>query len=393
MITLRDVKVMKPGSREWDQGTGAVPGFHARRQEGEAITYMLKYHVHGQARWLTIGRHGAPWTPDTARNEARRLLGLVAAGGDPAGAKAAVKSAPTIGDLAARFLTEHVEAKRKPRTAREYQQLFERTILPTPAKRRVADVTRQDVAKLHHSKRATPIEANRALAVLSVLCTFAERVGLRPDGSNPCRHVERFKEAKRERFLSAEELARLDGTLAAWEGSPYALAGIKLLIFTGARLSEVLCLEWEWINWERGEARLPDSKTGAKTLHLPLPALAVLEGLPRLEGVPYVLGAKRSTTFIEAPWRRIREAAGLGDVCLHDLRHSFASVAAADGMSLPIIGKMLGHSQAATTQRYAHLASDPVAAAAATSRPLCRASRAPRWCHCAGSEPVAVRAD
>src|SRR5262249_47675229 len=135
---------------------------------------------------------------------------------------------------------------------------------------------------------------------------------------------------------------------------------------TGARLGEVLGLRWEWIDTETGEARLPDSKTGAKTLYLPPPALEVLVRLPRIEGEPHVLGGRRSTTFIEAPWRRIRAAAGLPDVRLHDLRHAFASVAASAGMGLPIIGKMLGHTQAQTTQRYAHLASDPVKAAAAT---------------------------
>lgn len=197
-----------------------------------------------------------------------------------------------------------------------------------------------------------------------MLFTFAERQGERPDGSNPCRHVERFPQQRRERFLCAEELARLGDTLASYKGSPYHPATIKLLVFTGARLSEVLGLRWDWVSLERGEARLPDSKTGAKTIHLPPPALEVLSGLPRIEGNPYVLGGRRSTTFIEKPWRAIRVAAGLDDVRLHDLRHAFASVAASAGMGLPIIGKMLGHTQAQTTQRYAHLASDPVKAAA-----------------------------
>jgi len=366
MINLSVVKAMQPGSREWDKGTGAVSGFHARRQKGDAITYMLKYHVGGRARWHTIGRHGAPWTPDTARNEARRLLGFVAAGGDPAGVKAAVKATPTLADLAARFLAEHAEAKRKASTAKEYRRLLDHVILPALGKRKAADVIRADVARFHHSRRDTPIEANRALALLSTVFNWAERVGERPDGSNPCRHVERFPQRPRERFLSAGELARLGEALAAWPGSPYAGAAIKLLVFTGARLGEILGLEWDWVALERGEARLPDSKTGAKTLHLPPPALEVLAGLPRLEGVPYVLGAKRGTTFVEEPWRRLRAAAGLDDVRLHDLRHSFASIAVAGGMGLPIIGKMLGHTQASTTQRYAHLASDPVKAAAAT---------------------------
>jgi integrase len=191
---------------------------------------------------------------------------------------------------------------------------------------------------------------------------------LRPDGSNPCRHVEKFGERKRERMLSPAELARLGEALAAYDGSPYAVAAVNLLVFTGARLGEVLGLQWEWIDFERGEARLPDSKTGAKTLHLPPPARAVLADLPRLDGNPYVIaGAKEGAALVnlEKPWRAIRKAAGLDDVRLHDLRHAFASVAASSGMGLPIIGKMLGHTQAATTARYAHLASDPVKAAAA----------------------------
>jgi len=363
-IGLREVRALGLGEIVWDSG---LPGFAARRQRGDAVSYVLKYRTNSgrQQRWHTIGRHGAPWTPETARAEALRVLGEVARGADPAGAKAAAKAAPTVTELAARFLAEHAEAKRKPRTAREYRRLFEKVIVPVLGQRRVADVTRQDIARLHHAKRATPTEANRTLALLSVLFTFAERQGERPDGSNPCRHVERFPQRRRERFLSPDELARLGDTLATYRRSPYHPATIKLLVFTGARLSEVLGLQWDWVNLERGEARLPDSKTGAKTIHLPPPALEVLAGLPRLEGNPYVLGGRRSTTFIEKPWRAIREAAGLADVRLHDLRHAFASVAASAGMGLPIIGKMLGHTQAQTTQRYAHLASDPVKAAAA----------------------------
>jgi integrase len=362
-IGLREVRALGPGETIWD---ATVPGFGARRQTGPAVSYFLKYrNEDSRQRWHSIGRHGAPWTPETARAEAKRLLGAVAAGGDPASERSARKQALVVAELAAQFLKEHVETKRKPRTAREYRRLMENIIVPTLGRRRVRDVTRQDIAQVHHSRRAAPIEANRILALMSVLFTFAERQGERPDGSNPCRHVERFPQRRRERFLSADELARLGDTLTAYRGSPYHPATIKLLVFTGARLSEVLGLQWDWISLERGEARLPDSKTGAKTIHLPPPALEVPAGTARVEGNPYVLGARRSTTFIEKPWRVIRQAARLTDVRLHDLRHAFASVAASAGMGLPIIGKMLGHTQAQTTQRYAHLASDPVKAAAA----------------------------
>jgi integrase len=218
------------------------------------------------------------------------------------------------------------------------------------------------------TRPAAPYQANRLLAVLSKMFNLAERWGLRPDGSNPCRHVEKFAERKRERMLSPAELARLGDALNSYDGSPYVAGAVKLLVFTGARLGEVLGLQWAWIEFERGEACLPDSKTGAKTLHLPPPALAVLAKLPRLDGNPFVIaGAKAGAALVnlEKPWRAIRKTAGLDDVRLHDLRHAFASVAASSGMGLPIIGKMLGHTQAATTNRYAHLASDPVKAAAA----------------------------
>jgi integrase len=373
-ITKRAVDALRPAAdgRElvlWDID---LAGFGVRVQRGGAKTYILKYRAgKGRAaplRKLTIGKHGSPWTPDQARAEAKRLSGLVAHGKDPADARASAKAAPTVADLAQRFLVEHAEAKRKASTAAEYRRLLEKVILPALGMRKVADLTRAEINKLHHANRSTPYQANRTLAVMSKMMSLSEQLGLRPDNSNPCRNVEKFAERKRERFLSADELSRLGDVLTRYDGSPYYAAAIKLLVFTGARLGEVLGLQWQWIDFERGETRLPDSKTGAKTIHLPPPALAVLADLRRVEGNPYVIvGGVASAALVnlEKPWRAIRKAAGLEDVRLHDLRHAFASVAAASGMGLPIIGKMLGHSQAQTTQRYAHLASDPVKAAAA----------------------------
>jgi integrase len=367
-ITNRAVEALRPGETLKD---AKLSGFQARARQG-ATSYSVLYRAgRGRAapqKRYTIGPHGSPWTATTARDKAKLVLGEVAHGKDPARARAEEKAAPLVADLAAKFLAEEVETKCKASTAREYRRLLNRIVLPELGKKRVADVTRQDIQKFHHAHRAAPGEANMALTVASIMFNFAERIEWRPSGSNPCRHIERYRRRRYERFLSADELGRLGAVLAAFDGAPYAVAAIRLLIFTGARRSEVLGLRWDWIDFERGEARLPDSKTGAKTLHLPPPAVAVLAELPRVEGNPHVIvGGKPGAALanLEKPWRSIRKASGLDDVRLHDLRHGFASVAVASGMGLPIIGKMLGHSQPATTARYAHLASDPVKAAAA----------------------------
>jgi integrase len=372
-ITKRLVDKLGPGAFAWDNGFGV------KATDGGAKVYVVSYRTGRRKRRYTIGRHGAPWTPDSARKEANRLLALVAAGVDPMAAKATARGAATVRELTERFMTEHVAAKRKPSTARLYRGLLDRIILPALGGRTITDVTRADVAALHHRRRATPIDANRALLLVSKLMNFAERLGLRPDGSNPARHVERFRERRRERYLTTAEFQRLGDALAtaavgvALPGhaepaalSPTALAAIKLLIFTGARRGEILSLRWEHVDLEHGCLRLPDSKTGAKLVMLNAPAAAVLAGLPHVEKNPYVLpGVRRGQHLVNVTetWHIVRDLAGLKDVRLHDLRHSHASVGAEAGLSLPMIGALLGHTQAQTTKRYAHLAADPVKAA------------------------------
>ena len=194
---------------------------------------------------------------------------------------------------------------------------------------------------------------------------------LRPDGSNPCRHVKRFREERRERFLSDAEYQRLGVTLREIErdGSETAsaVAAVRLLMLTGCRLSEIQKLRWEHVDLERGELRLPETKTGAKVVHLGEPAIAVLRGLKGQDGNPWVIAGRKPgshLTDLQHPWRRIRARAGLDDVRIHDLRHSFASGGLLVGEGLPMIGKLLGHTQVQTTARYAHLANDPVKSAA-----------------------------
>jgi len=366
-ITMEMVDDLAPGSLVWDS---KVTGFCVRCQK-RAKSYGLKYRFNGRQRWYIIGKHGAPWTPRSARERAKALLGEIAAGHDPAAVKEDVANTPTLADAAMRFMSEH-GVHLAATSSKEYQRLLDKLILPALGQLLITDVNRQDIAKLHHNLREKPFAANRVLAVLSKMLGLCESWGYRPDHSNPCLHVKKFPERARERMLSPEELGQLGEALNRHDGSPYVVAAIKLLILTGARLSEVLSMRWDQVNIERGEARLAVHKTarqtGAKTIHLPPPALKVLEDLPRVDGNPHVIvGHVKGARLVnlQKPWRAIRADAGLDDVRIHDLRHCFASIAASSGMGLHIIGKMLGHSQPQTTHRYAHLASDPVKAAAA----------------------------
>ena len=274
-------------------------------------------------------------------------------------------------DLGKRFLKDYVPDHCKASTAEEYRRSVELFINPRIGNRRVPDVQRSDIAALHHDLRDTPYQANRTLGVLSKMMNLAELWELRPDGSNPCRHVKRFKEEKREHFLSDEEYQRLGAALREIEQerseTPSAIAAVRLLMLTGCRLSEIQKLRWEHVDLDAGELRLVDTKTGAKVVHLGDPAIAVLRGINRQKDNPWVIAGRKPgshLTDLQHPWRRIRERADLDDVRIHDLRHSFASGGLLVGEGLPMIGKLLGHTQVQTTARYAHLANDPVKSAA-----------------------------
>jgi integrase len=364
-ITLQTVKALKPNSQVWDD---TLPGFGVRRR-ANAITYIVKYRAgrgrKAAQRLLTLGRHSEAFPPDAARLRARKVLGQVADSVDPAAARAIERRAGTMAVLAAEFEAAHARIWR-PSTVRTNANLIARVIIPAFGQRKPNDVAHTDVARWHVGLGDTPGGANRALAILSSLFGWAIKHGLR-EAPNPCRDVKRYRGRKIERHLSAAELARLGEALKAVESrEPYTVAALRLLIFTGARLGEILGLRWEWVDFETALIRLPDSKTGAKPLFLNAPAREVLAKLPRIEGNPHVIvGAVTGAALVnlEKPWRRIRDAAGIPDVRLHDLRHSFASTGAGMGEGLPIIGKLLGHRHTATTAKYAHLSADPIRAA------------------------------
>lgn len=367
-LTKRIVDGATPADKDYFIWDDDLSGFGLRVMRSGRRSYVIQYRSGGRTRRLTFAKHGV-MTPDEARKMARELLVDVAKGGNPSETKRLARQAPTVKELCDRFLSEHAETRCKTTTLKDYRFFTDKVIVPRFGKMKVLDVTRKDVADLHHSLKETPYKANRMLAVLSKMFNLAELWGTRPDGSNPTRHVRKYAEQKRERYLSMEELTRLGDVLQQCEDegteNEYLMAALRLLILTGCRLGEIQTLKWEYVQGNR--LILPDSKSGAKKVYLGQAALEILASIDRVDGNPYVIVGKKEGQFLvgfQRAWRRIRNRAGLVDLRIHDLRHSFASAAVANGEGLPVIGKLLGHSQVQTTARYAHLADDPVQASA-----------------------------
>jgi integrase len=334
----------------------------------------LKYRIFSQQRWFTIGRHGSPWTPDMARKEAMRLLGSVANGVDPAQNRAEDRKALSVSELCDVYLAEGASHK-KPSTLKADRARIAHHIKPILGSKRVDQVGRGDVERLMvdvqdgRTAKSTPRGprqpgsvlrggkgvASQCVALVSTVLNFAVARGLRPD--NPARGIKKPPTRKVERFLSSDEIASLATTIEAEKqrtSNPYPGAAIKLLLLTGARRNEIMQVQWRHVDFERHCLRLPDSKTGPKVIYLSPPALDILSNLPRLSCNPFVIPGMRdgcALIGIDKVWFRVRRAAGLDDVRLHDLRHSFASIGAGGGLSLPVIGALLGHKHAATTAR------------------------------------------
>ncbi|MGO4853347.1 tyrosine-type recombinase/integrase [Phaeovulum sp. W22_SRMD_FR3] len=367
-LTKRSVEALLPTSESYFVWDSEIKGFGVRVMPSGAKTYQIQYRKGGRTRRAAIGRHGNI-TAEIARAKAKEIMGEVSKGENPVEEIAQHRRAPNVAALCERFFEAHVKERCKPSTQGEYRRAIDLFITPAMGSFKVVDVERKDIADLHHKFRHLPYQANRTLGVLSKMFNLSEVWGLRPDGSNPCRHVPKYREQKRERFLSQHELHRLGTTLAEVErdGSetPFIVAAFRLLILTGCRLGEIQTLQWAFLT-EAG-MELPDTKTGARRIPLPHAARAVLDALPRSADNPYVIEGKlpgRYATDLQEPWRRIRARAGLPDVRIHDLRHTYASNAVSSGMPIQMVGRLLGHTQLQTTMRYAHLADDPVRRAA-----------------------------
>lgn len=390
-LTKREVDKTEPRAARYTIFDDEVNGFGLRVFPSGAKSWIIEYRPDGGGRRtakrrLTLGRVGT-LTPDEARRAARIVLAKVRTGDDPARGKADMRKAATVAEVASAFLNDHAHAKRKPRTAEHYRDIIERIVLPDLGTMKATAVARSDLAHLHIKWRRTHVQANRMLGIVSALYSFAARHELVPEGINPARGIEKYPESRRERFLSAEELERLGAAIRvaetlgiAWDVDetsptskhvpknnrrtiigPHAAAALRLLLFTGARLREILHLHWLHVDFERGLLLLPDSKTGRKTIILNAPALAILTELPRV-GAYVIAGEKPDAprADLKRPWEVVARHAGIKGVRLHDLRHTYASIGAGYGLGLPIIGKLLGHAETRTTERYAHLDNDPL---------------------------------
>ena len=397
-LTKRSVDALTPGVKAFIAFDSQLHGFGVRVMPSGVKTFILEYRPNGGGRAvakrrLKIGRFG-PLTVDGARDKARRAHARVELGADPVAEKAEQRAAVTVGGLIDTFIAEHVETKCKEGTAEAHRVALEKLRVAYGGLK-AESLTRPQLVALHAKMRSHPYAANRFLSVVSKAFNWAGRRGFVPETHNPASRIERYRERQRERFLNTAELSRLGEALREAEAGglpwtvdetkpaakhapresnrrildPYAVAAIRLLILTGARLREILHVEWEHVDFERGVLLLPESKTGKKTIYLSAAALEILAGLPRLAGNPYVFpggveGKPRAD--LKKPWAAVAKAAGLEGVRIHDLRHSFASFGAGASMGLPIIGKLLGHSQPATTARYAHLDADPMRRAVET---------------------------
>ena len=365
-ITKRSVDAAPPEAREYFIWDDELRGFGLRVYPSGRKMYLAQFRAGGRVRRVNVGVHGAI-TAEDARTEAMKHLSVVRLGGDPAAERDRRKASPTTKEFGKRFLEEHVASHCKPTTQAEYKRSVELFINPKIGSHRIIDVARADIVELHQSMKATPYQANRTLGVLSIMFTVAHTWGVRTDGVNPCWKVKRYKEEKRERYLTAEELARLGKELRESNAEREAVHCIQLLLLTGCRLSEIQKLKWAYVDLDAGVLRLPDSKSGAKLVSIGKAVIDVFKTIPKIEGNPYVITGQvegQHLTDMQRPWRRLRRRAGLPDVRIHDLRHSFASDALQLGEDLTMIGRLLGHTQVQTTARYAHLKTGPVKAAA-----------------------------
>lgn len=388
-LTKTAVEALAPRDKTYLVFDDDLAGFAVRVTPGGAKAWTVEYRPAGAGRRIskkrmTLGAVGT-LSAEKARRAAQDVLAHARLGRDLAAERAGQRQAATVAELVGRFMAEEVRPTRKPRTVTLYADYFRLHVVPAIGTRKARDLSRADIARLHRKiGEKARVTANRCVVLMSGLFTWAASVGELPDGHpNPAKGITRFREEGRERFLSTEELAWLGATLALAETkglpfdvdetspnakhtpkhgrtvmSPHSTGAVRLLLFTGCRLREVLGLKWSDIDFERGTLTLADSKTGKRTVWLSATALATLDTLAQYRLGDFVIAGldpEKPRADLHKPWRQIVRHAGLDGVTLHTLRHTHASVGVAAGLGLAVVGSLLGHRQASTTQKYAHI--------------------------------------
>jgi len=357
----------------WD---AEVKGFGVVITPAGSKSFILNYrNQDNRSRRKTIGKYGK-LTVEQARDIARDLTYRIAKGDDPVQKDEWQRSQPTFEEVAKRFLDDHSAIRSRPATHASNVQILAHMLIPHFGKMKIRSIERKDIYDYLAKNRQRPIGANRSLACMSSIMSKAELWGYRDRNSNPCFGVERFPENRRERFLSEQEFAALESAMQRAERnlteSPHVLAMFRIMMHTGCRPGEARYLKWDYVDLTNRVIRLPKEATKEKrpkTLFITPYIEGVLKNIRRMEGNPYVIVSERNDgkpiADVKKPWDRIKKAAGITtELHLHDLRHSHASMANALGYSLPMIGALLGHTQAQTTLRYAHLATDHLRQAA-----------------------------
>lgn len=363
-LTKRIVESIKPHSQKelllWDS---ELKGFGIRVFPTGRRTYFVQYrNQFGSTRRKKIGIHGTI-TADLARDEAKKLLGDVAKGQDPSKDSQKAKLKPIFEELVTEYMIVYAKPNKRPKSYLEDQKMLENILLKRWRGKKVEEITTYDIQHLHHELRDTPYMANRVRALLSKMFNLA--IHWNWALHNPVDGVQKYQEYKRERWLNDQELLRLSDELDAYHNQSVANA-IRMLILTGSRRNEVLRATWSQFDLGKGIWIKPAHTTKQKKLeHLPLSTqvISLLRKLQKEATTPYLFPGKvpgKPVQDIKKAWKTIRNRANLPDVRLHDLRHTHASHLVSSGLSLSIVGKLLGHTQASTTQRYAHLADTPL---------------------------------